>query len=1145
MKKILTLTVVLLLTLLGRNTDVIAATAVDIPAATTINWENATLENCKSENGGTDVGSTGENTVITFSINNTVKQGYILSFLTGTKNEADLNVTLTDGDVTYLDETIIVLNTGNWTPSVKHQLVIPELPVGEYSLVFKVTRTTDKYAGNYGSLTFSSTSDYDKCPGTLSLAKGTYNGPRTENDNDNVGFVTNGGTATYSFINTEAGVYNMTLDFYGLNAGKMNIIVTDENTGTEEVNTIYEITKNAGYTPTTILLPGKMETGVKKITFTFTNEGGGFICNYKAPRLEKYASNIAMVKNVSIDGLSVKEGTTTDWLVNIPTTYDETTTFRVESISADLTVTARDAEGTDVPVTDNGDGTYSISTPAANTTTIVSLKVAAQEDAAVNKEEWTLALFRIGEIQMTALAIDGMTVELPADINTAPYTATVSGRIATSMPEVEATFLDGSTATGTGTLSGTTATYTIEGKIGEDTRTFTIAVEGVQIYEMTDKDEIVELKYTSEGKEGDGNWSNGIYTLESTSLDGWSNSSFKFNATENTWKIPSDVVVKQVIFKDFNANYNSGRLVSLVSEGATVTIPTKHSYDEPDETKYDLVINLDGHKAGTPFTFTLEGGGQPVAWFQLVIEKVSIVSSPVLENQSVTSTEHKNHCVVALTYDREMTTTTATIGDRTVTAEGGSATLYFPVWDLEYNKDYTLTIAAGAAQDTYGNSNAEAINIPIKVGSKAVVEKAVYDYVVSDVEEFKAAFAAVNNSNTSADAARKTIFIKNGDYDFGSEEQRLTAYNVSLIGESRDGVMLHGNRDGISNPVLNLRDRTGFYLQDLTVRNDNNFGKEEKGGVAVAIYGGDKTAMKNVRMLSNQDTQVTGNRAYFENCEIHGTVDFICGGGDNFYSHTDLVLEDRGGNCITAPSTSSTLKWGYVFQNCTIRAAEEASSVTNGSYNLGRPWQDTPRANFLNTIMYVLPSDGAWAGMSDGLTTHFYEYNSMNPDSTKVDLSKRTNSPSSANKYTPVLTDKEAKAYTLENVLGGTDSWLPTEETVTVAAPVVTVKDKTLSWEDSDDARCYVIFCDGEYVTNQTETTFTITTDGKYTIRAANVNGGLGEVSNVVDTSVSGITTVEADKNEEYIIYNLNGQRVNTMQKGQVYIVNGKKVIYQ
>lgn len=67
MKKNLTLIAVLLLTLLGWNASVVAATTVDIPVATTINWENATLENCKSENGGTDVGSTRSNTVITFN----------------------------------------------------------------------------------------------------------------------------------------------------------------------------------------------------------------------------------------------------------------------------------------------------------------------------------------------------------------------------------------------------------------------------------------------------------------------------------------------------------------------------------------------------------------------------------------------------------------------------------------------------------------------------------------------------------------------------------------------------------------------------------------------------------------------------------------------------------------------------------------------------------------------------------------------------------------------------------------------------------------------------------------------------------------------------------------------------------------------
>jgi pectin methylesterase-like acyl-CoA thioesterase len=370
--------------------------------------------------------------------------------------------------------------------------------------------------------------------------------------------------------------------------------------------------------------------------------------------------------------------------------------------------------------------------------------------------------------------------------------------------------------------------------------------------------------------------------------------------------------------------------------------------------------------------------------------------------------------------------------------------------------------------------------------------------VVSDVDEFQAAFAAVKSTNNNVSASRKTIFIKNGDYDFGSDEQRLDAYNVSLIGESRDGVVLHGNRDGISNPVLNLRDRSGFYLQDLTVRNDKNYGKDDKVGVGVAIYGGDKTVMKNVRMLSNQDTQVTGHRAYFENCQIHGTVDFICGGGDNYYYHTDLVLEDRGGNVIAAPSTSASLKWGYVFQQCTISAADGATAVTDGSYNLGRPWQDTPRAYYLNTRMNVKPSDNGWAGMGT-LPTYFYEYGSTDKDGNEIDLTTvRGNSPTSTNSYTPVLTTDEADKFTIENVLGGTDSWLPTEECVTVAAPTAMLDGSSLSWTSVDDARCYVVFKNGHYLTNTTATTINDIDEGVYTVRAANLNGGLGEESNTV-----------------------------------------------
>jgi hypothetical protein len=297
--------------------------------------------------------------------------------------------------------------------------------------------------------------------------------------------------------------------------------------------------------------------------------------------------------------------------------------------------------------------------------------------------------------------------------------------------------------------------------------------------------------------------------------------------------------------------------------------------------------------------------------------------------------------------------------------------------------------------------------------------------------------------------------------------------------------------------------------------------------------------MKNVLLLGTQDTQVTGHRAYFEDCEIHGTVDFICGGGDNFYYNTRLVVH-RSSSIITAPATSSALKWGYVFQQCTIDGVNGASDA---GYGLGRPWQDTPRCYYLNTKMNVLPSDNGWNNMSN-LPTYFYEYNSMDKDGAAIDLSVRGNSPSSTNHYTPVLTDAEAVKFTLENVLGGTDSWLPTEETVKTAAPVVSVDGKKLSWEAVDDTRCYVIFKDGHYLDNTTATNFVATEKGQYTVCSVNLCGGLGNSSEAVNVSdATGITEVSAksvDGNGE--IYNLQGQRIGNSHKG-LAIIDGRKVI--
>ena len=1084
--------IMMLLLLVAGALPMLAAQTVTIPTAagTYIDWNACDLTGAKVENSGANIGSTGKNTVATFAISNTVQQDYILTFATGSKNAATVQVMLTNTTTSnvVLTKSVDVVNTGNWTPSTITNIFLSQLPAGTYELKFQVTEASS-YAGNWGKLAFYTTESFNTIPGTISIASGGYGGgARLENSDTNVGWVSNGTSATYSFICSQAGVYKMTIPMTRYGDGTITTIVTDEETGNEEANGVWTMTNPSNYADTDVPVEGELTTGLKTLTMQFATTSS-FLFNYKDFTMTRVGDHYSKVGGVAIEGQTVTTGDDSDWYCQLPAAYDATTTFSVTSLYGTVAATA---EG--ISITDNGDGTFTMPTPAAGSTTTVTLTLTPDAGTFSSKTTYTLKLFRIGEISLTNVYVDDMDIDVLSDMNT-NLTATYNN-VYTAVPTVKVKVVDGSTVTAPApTVNGTQATYSIHVEMAGKTKDYTLVINGLHIYNKVESDETVQLKYTTEGNDKTNKiWSNGLYTISPVG-DGWSNSGFKLSKNDNpfTMTVPSDVVVKQFIIREFSDNYVPGSLATLTSEGATaIYIPAKHDF--VNGTKYDLIVNIDGHQAGTPIVFSFTGGSQTTGWYELTVEKQAITTAPVLTDQQVTVVN--NHAVVALTFDREMTSTTATINNTTVTAEGGSATLYFPVWNLAYSTNYTLTIAAGAAKDNYDNANTEAINIAVKTSAKPVVAASAYDYVVSTVDELKAAVAAVNSSNNNASAARKTIFLKNGDYNMVLDELRISGYNISLIGESRDGVIIRGQRGGISNPTVNLRDRTGFYLQDLTLLNDLNYYKplQDKetadGGVAVAVYGGDKTVMKNVLLLGTQDTQVTGHRAYFENCEIHGTVDFICGGGDNFYYNTNLVVH-RNSSVITAPSTSSTLKWGYVFQQCTI---DGANGDTDAGYGLGRPWQDTPRCYYLNTQMNVLPNDNGWNGMSN-LPTYFYEYNSTDANGHAIDLSVRGNSATSTNSYTPVLSAEEAQKFTVENVLGGTDSWLPTDYTLEVAAPVVSLEGSTLSWTAVDDARCYVIFKNGEYLANQTGTSYHLTEEGLYTVRAANEMGGLGAAS--------------------------------------------------
>ena len=171
------------------------------------------------------------------------------------------------------------------------------------------------------------------------------------------------------------------------------------------------------------------------------------------------------------------------------------------------------------------------------------------------------------------------------------------------------------------------------------------------------------------------------------------------------------------------------------------------------------------------------------------------------------------------------------------------------------------------------------------------------------------------------------------------------------------------------------------------------------------------------------------------------------------------------------------------------------------------------------------------------LDTHFYEYHSLDADGGTIDLSVRRNSPTSTNTYSPVLTDEQATRFTVENVLGSTDSWLPTEDIVETEAVTLKADGKVLTWSDVPGARCYVVFCDGRYCGNVVNNLFLAEDDGVYTVRAASLCGGLGRESNrvgvgvVVDTAI-GDQPVIGSSDSEPRYYSLRGVRLEKPQKG-------------
>ena len=456
--------------------------------------------------------------------------------------------------------------------------------------------------------------------------------------------------------------------------------------------------------------------------------------------------------------------------------------------------------------------------------------------------------------------------------------------------------------------------------------------------------------------------------------------------------------------------------------------------------------------------------------------------------------------------------------------------------------EYTLTFAA--------NAYLHSLSIVNMTEPAYAQEGNWYTVKAGDAKSFITTLEIVNAANAAADAPRSYIFLPNGTYDLGDKcLTQISGNNISIIGESMDNTIIVNKpaieNEGIGTTATLLNTSNNLYVQDITLQNALEYYKSGSAGRAVCLQDrGTQTICKNVKMLSYQDTYYSNEpngmgQFYFEDSEIHGTVDYVCGGGDVYFNRVLFVNESRkeneknGTDVIAAPNSKS--EWGYIFKDCTIE--NKASN-----FSLGRSWNNITRLTWLNTTVNqkdeILNDDKQYAyfninAMGSAMADKFRldvlkdaEGNVFSPAEKKV-IFKTSDGKTLKNEENIILTAEEAATYTLDAVFG---DWKPEAKAAQATATATTLKDGKLSW--TGDAKMYLVAKDGKFYTLTKENSLTVNDDkASFTVRAANGMGGFGTATGNVSTGINNTMTSSATVIKT-AIFGVDGTQLSNLKKG-------------
>lgn len=281
---------------------------------------------------------------------------------------------------------------------------------------------------------------------------------------------------------------------------------------------------------------------------------------------------------------------------------------------------------------------------------------------------------------------------------------------------------------------------------------------------------------------------------------------------------------------------------------------------------------------------------------------------------------------------------------------------------------------------------------------------------------FRTIQQAIDSVRAFDPSGLKTIYIRSGVY---KEKLVLHSYltNVKLVGEDMENTIITYDDHANINKMGTFKTYS-FLIQgnDITVENLTIENSSLQLGQAVALHvEGDRVIFRKCRFLGHQDTIYAGKqgqRQYFEDCYIEGTTDFIFGPSTCWFERCEIFCKKN--SYITAANTPEDIEFGYIFNNCTVKLADEVTDVY-----LGRPWRAYAMTLFMNTYLPkgISPKGwDNWRNAENEKTARYMEYNNSGEG---ANTSERV-------KWAKILTKKEAEKYTVSNALKGCDNWNPT-----------------------------------------------------------------------------------------------------------------------